>query len=382
MGLLDAFNSPEMGLAMGLLNAGGASSRPVSLGQGIAQGYQGFQQAQENNQQRAARDQQMQMYTLQMKQMQDAQKLSEDRKIQLVSYLKDLQATNPAEAAKYQQAVSLGIPLEKVWEQANKDPKFAYHGSGIFNESKLTPTGMPTQVGTIPQPANDGLSKLIAARDALPQGHPNRALYDAAITKETTHTPPTQTPYFQPVPTAEGVISFNSRTGQGSPLSVGGKPVIKSADNPELQGKISGAKVGADAVAKRDVNMNGVSNVISQASDILTGKNGALPTGSPIGAAVDAVGGVFGASPAGASEAQTLKALAGALTAKMPRMEGPQSDKDVQLYREMAADVGNPMIPRARRIAALEVVKKLYTKYDKSAVDIHSQADAILNGGK
>lgn len=151
MGLLDAFNSPEMGLAMGLLNAGGASSRPVSLGQGIAQGYQGFQQAQENNQQRAAREQQMQMHTLQMKQMQDAQKLSEDRKVQLVSYLKELQATNPAEAAKYQQAVSLGIPLDKVWEHANKDPKFAYHEGGVFNESKLTPTGMPTQVGTIPQ---------------------------------------------------------------------------------------------------------------------------------------------------------------------------------------------------------------------------------------
>jgi hypothetical protein len=315
-----------------------------------------------------------------MKQMQDAQKLIEDRKVQLVSYIKDLQATNPAEAAKYQQAVSLGIPLEKVWEQANKDPKFAYHGSGIFNESKLTPTGMPTQVGTIPQPANDGLSKLIAARDALPQGHPNRALYDMAITKETTHTPPSSTPYFTSVSDAtKGMGTFDARTGK---YTFPESPLVAPKNDPTLQGKISGAKVGADAVAKRDVNMNGVSNVISQASDILTGKNGALPTGSPIGAAVDAVGGVFGASPAGASEAQTLKALAGALTAKMPRMEGPQSDKDVQLYREMAADVGNAMIPRARRIAALEVVKKLYTKYDKSAVDIHSQADAILNGGK
>ena len=151
MGLLDAFNSPEMGLAMGLLNAGGASSRPVSLGQGIAQGYQGFQQAQENNQQRAAREQQMQMHLLHLKRMQDAQKLIEDRKVQLVSYIKDLQATNPAEAAKYQQAVSLGIPLEKVWEQANKDPKFAYHEGQIYNESRLTPQGAPSPVASIPQ---------------------------------------------------------------------------------------------------------------------------------------------------------------------------------------------------------------------------------------
>lgn len=69
MGLLDAFNSPEMGMAMGLLQAGGPNSRPVSVGQGIAQGYGAFQQAQEAQQQRARRDQDMQLKKMQLGQL-------------------------------------------------------------------------------------------------------------------------------------------------------------------------------------------------------------------------------------------------------------------------------------------------------------------------
>lgn len=50
MGLLDqnAMNSPEMGMAMGLLSAGGPSSMPISLGQGLAFGHQRMLQDQRN----------------------------------------------------------------------------------------------------------------------------------------------------------------------------------------------------------------------------------------------------------------------------------------------------------------------------------------------
>jgi hypothetical protein len=45
-------------------------------------------------------------------------------------------------------------------------------------------------------------------------------------------------------------------------------------------------------------------------------------------------------------------------------MEGPQSDKDVQLYKEMAADVGNDALPRGQRLSALKVMRELYGKYE------------------
>lgn len=135
-------------------------------------------------------------------------------------------------------------------------------------------------------------------------------------------------------------------------------------------GRMIGAGPKATDLGKLENNrafgMQGLGGTIAEAEKILTGGTGNLPTGSTVGNIVDTVGGVFGMSPSGAKEADQLKALGGALTSKMPRMQGPQSDKDVLLYKEMAGRVGDPTIPRDRRIAALDVVKQLWSKYETS----------------
>jgi hypothetical protein len=80
---------------------------------------------------------------------------------------------------------------------------------------------------------------------------------------------------------------------------------------------------------------------------------------------VDMAGRLIGYAPPGAREAAQLEAVGGALVAKMPRMEGPQSDFDVQNYRAMAGQVGDKTLPIATRKAALDEVKRLWAKYDK-----------------
>ena len=174
------------------------------------------------------------------------------------------------------------------------------------------------------------------------------------------------------------LLLVNRRTGE---IKRPSEDITGAQYSPELAGRISGAKTAGDANAKRDINMGGLNNAIQEAEDLLTGASGKpLPTGSTFGTAVDATAGFFGGNPDGAAEAQTLKALSGALTAKMPRMEGPQSDKDVQMYREMSAVVGDSTVPRERRIAALKQVKSLWGKYDKSggaAVPVKNEADAM-----
>jgi len=174
-------------------------------------------------------------------------------------------------------------------------------------------------------------------------------------------------PYFTPIYTPQGVMSFDNRKGTAGTLTVDGKPIVRSADDPNLQGRLAGAKATGKATAEREFNMAGIGGVIKQAEDLMTGK--VKPTGSSVGSLVDTVGGFFGMSPAGAKEAQTLKSVAGALISKMPRMEGPQSDRDTQLYREMAAEVGNDTVPVERRLAALQAVKNLWMKYEKSNPD-------------
>jgi hypothetical protein len=137
------------------------------------------------------------------------------------------------------------------------------------------------------------------------------------------------------------------------------------------------AKARAEMEGKRAFNMQNIVPVIQEAEMILKGKAGkpvgGVPTASPIptdsgvGALVDWGASLVGKSTKGAEQADRLKALGGSLTAAMPRMEGPQSDKDVQLYREMAAQIGDNTLPVERRLAALDTVKRIFAKYPQQS---------------
>jgi hypothetical protein len=92
--------------------------------------------------------------------------------------------------------------------------------------------------------------------------------------------------------------------------------------------------------------------------------NSDVPTGSGIGKVRDSVARFVGKPLDSAKGAQQLKVLAGRLTASVPRFQGPQSDKDVQLYREMAGQVGDESLTLEERQAALQTVLTLIEKYD------------------
>lgn len=101
-------------------------------------------------------------------------------------------------------------------------------------------------------------------------------------------------------------------------------------------------------------------NLINQAETLLD-----TATGSLTGTGIDILAGALGKSTEGAKAASKLKAIQGALVAKMPKMTGPQSDKDVLLYREMAAQVGDSTIPTETRKAALETLREIQERYAK-----------------
>ena len=86
-------------------------------------------------------------------------------------------------------------------------------------------------------------------------------------------------------------------------------------------------------------------------------------TGSMAGNALDYGIGAFGFSTEGGDNASKLRALEGQLVAKMPKMSGPQSDKDAARYVQMAAEVGNANLPTSRRLAALDEVEHFQRIY-------------------
>ena len=86
-------------------------------------------------------------------------------------------------------------------------------------------------------------------------------------------------------------------------------------------------------------------------------------TGSGAGALVDKGAAFFGASTKGSEAAGPLKVIAGNLTMAQPRMEGPQSDKDTQLYKEMAGNLADDTLPVKVRQNALKEMRLIANRY-------------------
>lgn len=259
------------------------------------------------------------------------------------------------------------VPLLKSAEKAYQP----IGAGGVLD----TGTGEVTPPAARPEapPLPTTLSRLMAEKAKLPPGDTRHAIYDAAIRKESETakqiTPP---PPAAAVTTAEVIdptdptrmLKVDARTYKGG--SIGSPGVIGVSGNVGAREKLN---------MKRQFNMQGIGKVIQDAEDILSGKNGdALPTQSGVGTGVDYLASLVGATPSGAPQADRLRAIGGALTAKMPRMEGPQSDRDVVLYREMAARVGDSTIPVSRRTAALDTVKELWSKYENLNPDAFAGA--------
>lgn len=144
---------------------------------------------------------------------------------------------------------------------------------------------------------------------------------------------------------------------------------------PELQMRTqdavqrAGATTAVEAGAKRQAEQQGqreertrdgrdTLSLLARAERILP-----AATGSRGGQLVDAAAGLVGTSTPGAQATAQLQTIAGQLTSKMPRMQGPQSDRDVQLYQQMAGDLANPSIPTETRLAALKTIRELNQKY-------------------
>lgn len=139
------------------------------------------------------------------------------------------------------------------------------------------------------------------------------------------------------------------------------------------QAELAGAKAGAEADVEVDKQGRLKTQEVARSSEQRYGQMAsAIPearqllqkaTGSGIGSLYDKAAGFVGSTPQGAKEATQLRTLSGWMTSNVPRMEGPQSDRDTQLYRDMAAMVGDDKVPRDQRLAALDTLEKLQDKY-------------------
>lgn len=144
----------------------------------------------------------------------------------------------------------------------------------------------------------------------------------------------------QVVDTPNGPLLVDKGTGQGRPVIAGdGKPVP------------------GDSTMKRESGARRVLSLLDQAEKLIP-----EATGSYAGAAADTAARVVGAAPGGAQAIAKLKALEGSLLAEMPRMEGPQSNADVVMYKQAAGELGDPTAPRANKMAAIQTIREIQSR--------------------
>lgn len=86
-------------------------------------------------------------------------------------------------------------------------------------------------------------------------------------------------------------------------------------------------------------------------------------TGGAFGSAIDSAAASVNHSTDTAKASSQLDILAGRLTSAVPRMQGPQSDRDVELYQKQAGDLANRSLPIATRQAAAKELRRLQMKY-------------------
>ena len=136
--------------------------------------------------------------------------------------------------------------------------------------------------------------------------------------------------------------------GSAVPISSAAGPVTKNNTAPAIK----------QAQQEDIIRTQRVDAVLPEIKKLLEGTKGGY-----INAGLDMLGGAAGYSTDTAKTTAQLKALSGQLVALMPKMSGPQSDKDVQMYREMAGNLADPTTPVATRLASLQTIQTLNDKY-------------------
>ena len=137
--------------------------------------------------------------------------------------------------------------------------------------------------------------------------------------------------------------------GSAVPISLPtGQPVVKSTTTVAQQ----------SAKNEENTRIQRVETIIPEIRALLS-----KATGSYLGAGADLLANTIGISTEGAKATAQLKTLSGQMVAAMPKMSGPQSDKDVAMYKDMAGNLSDPTIPIETRLAALETIEKLNEKY-------------------
>jgi len=271
---------------------------------GIAPGLDGYIAAQQLGQQRQQAETGALMQLLQVQnQMEQAAQAREMRPLQMEALRSQIATRNAAEQqAQRQQAAqgalssllatggyqgALAAPtavasndaeaLRMVQEAEAQGRPMGVNVPNPQNVKALTSMAFPAEFGKAqaaalfpkPEKAGTEIPIIRAMRAAgVPEGSEtwNKNL-NAFITKQTTTKDSEPAPYFTPIPTAAGVVSFNNRSGAAEPVTVLGQPLIRADSDPILKKRMAQAQSEGTEIGKQTVMAGGRQDALDSVAE-------------------------------------------------------------------------------------------------------------------
>jgi hypothetical protein len=271
---------------------------------------------------------------------------------------------------------------------------------GVFDPSSATPwsvydettqTFRPLQAGEMPNQQAFSPPAVAPVSSFQGVGAPTDPAFVAQFTQDMGRPPTAQDmaqifsgrPVVRPAmnATAPASLAIGRSPEQQAALTTAAEEEAKLGILPRklaLETGAAAAKVAAEEAAKTDAKVQATrEQKVRDAGESIALLNEAriiLPqsTSGRIATRARDIAGAFGQSTTGAQADARLNLIAARLVQKVPRFEGPQSNIDVQSYREAAGDLANPNTPRQTRMAALEELFRLNQK----AIDQQENAEA------
>jgi hypothetical protein len=234
------------------------------------------------------------------------------------------------------------------------------------DQAALIRQGMPQNPADFPKWQIGMLQRIMSAKDAAGQIAPDANARLQADTSTANNTATNErTAADNAANRAQSDRHFNVREAREGTAPKGqlfqsdtGPVIVDPRTGKAIPVTMNGAAVPPKGSGQKVQDAKSVIALLDLAEPLLD-----TATDSMLGAGADRVAAAFGQSTVGAQGAAQLRALEGALVAKQPKMSGPQSDKDVLLYRQMAGQIGDATMPVATRRAALKTVRMLNEKY-------------------
>lgn len=130
--------------------------------------------------------------------------------------------------------------------------------------------------------------------------------------------------------------------------------------SPKAQAQIA-QETAKTQMETEQTNVKSAKDVFSVTKEIAT----LLPQahGSGIGNQIGGIANYFGVETDKNKADAQLKVLGSKILMNTPRFQGPQSDKDVAVYKEAAGQIGDASIPAGVRMAALSTIVDINKKY-------------------